>query len=497
MANPLAPPVPYEDVVQQQAKIVANQCNEIVTSRTKLSFGAFDAFMRAITGGAPDGELGSTKDKAVELRDRWTNLQFLGVDAYELVKEAAQVFLMCGGYDPPARDGRRSTSVGGGTTHRAETTAERDYTLDGANESETGEPHGEGNGNGNPPTDGDIREAQARAASAQDQVMTLLKQRLQHSPYYSVILERVGRGPSPLVFTRMVRPTFELIHSYWLEEGLLAQTMNAVAMRFQNRGVNGAAQALARLEIEPLRPLASLLWGFIETEQHRLSVRRRAYEYAHEYGLSLHGRAVGSLRPADPRTQFLQAFHNLLAKCVRYYEQRDDRQIDADPFPVLNGLREVQLILGEGAHNQFGELPLTARADMLVQQWILAQPEMDRFLGGRPMAPYPERWMDRVDSMKAIMGWPDTSVLHFADLSSCGEQLLLSIRNGPWATLDTDRAAAGTWADTLRSRVQTYVHAYRAVTGVDIQADAVAGRRSDATLPSVHLARRLAVRVAR
>ena len=26
----------------------------------------------------------------------------------------------------------------------------------------------------------------------------------------------------------------ELIYSYWLEEGMLVQTMNAVAMRFQN-----------------------------------------------------------------------------------------------------------------------------------------------------------------------------------------------------------------------------------------------------------------------
>ena len=50
----------------------------------------------------------------------------------------------------------------------------------------------------------------------------------------------------------------------------------------------------------------------------------------------------------------------------------DDTTIVADGFPVLNALKEVHLLLSEGAHNQFGDLPSTARQEMLVQQWILA-----------------------------------------------------------------------------------------------------------------------------
>ena len=58
---------------------------------------------------------------------------------------------------------------------------------------------------------------------------------------------------------------------------------------------------------------------------------------------------------------------------------------------------------------------------------------MREFLGGRPMTSYPEAWMDRVDGMKLIQGWTDTSIMHFNDLATIGEQLVLTIRLGNWA----------------------------------------------------------------
>ena len=94
----------------------------------------------------------------------------------------------------------------------------------------------------------------------------------------------------------------------------------------------------------------------------------------------------------------------------------------ADGFPVLNALKEAHLILSQGAHNQFGDLPSTARIEMLMQQWILARPEFREFLPTRIMVAYPEPWMDRVDAMKKLQGWTDTSVLHFRNLAIFGEQ---------------------------------------------------------------------------
>ena len=108
----------------------------------------------------------------------------------------------------------------------------------------------------------------------------------------------------------------------------------------------------------------------------------------------------------------------------------------ADGFPVLNALKEVHLILSQGAHNQFGDLPSTARIEMLMQQWLLARPEFREFLPTRIMVAYPEPWMDRVDAMKKLQGWTDTSVLHFRNLGMFGEQILLSIRYGDWNDVD-------------------------------------------------------------
>lgn len=282
---------------------------------------------------------------------------------------------------------------------------------------------------------------------------------------------------------------FELIWSYWQEEGMLVQTMNSLTRRFQNMRAPGSNDPLANLEIDPLRPLNNVIWGYIQDEQHRLSVVRRNYEYDHHYGLRLAGRAVRDVRTADSRSKFLEAFHTLLSITSAFYKRDDDTTIVADGFPVLNALKEAHLILSQGAHNQFGDLPSTARIEMLMQQWILSRPEFREFLPTRIMVAYPEPWMDRVDAMKKLQGWTDTSVLHFRNLAIFGEQVLLAIRYGDWADIN-DPAEATNWARYWRPEIQGYMHAYRSVTGVDLSVD-VTNARIDATLPSVHLVQRL------
>ena len=283
----------------------------------------------------------------------------------------------------------------------------------------------------------------------------------------------------------------ELIWSYWHEEGMLVQTMNAITQRFQNLRAPGLGNdPLANTEIDMLRPLNNLLWGYTQDEQHRLTVVRRNYEYDHHYGVRLDGKAVRNFRPADSRSKFLEAFHHLLRLLTSFYKQDDDTTVKADAFPVLNALKEVHLILSQGAHNQFGDLPSTARIEMLMQQWLLARPEFREFLPTRVMVAYPEPWMDRVDAMKKLQGWTDTSVMHFRSLAMFGEQLLLSVRYGNWSDI-YEPTQAFNWARFWRPQVQGYIHAYRAATGVDLSVDAV-DPALEATLPSVLLRQRLA-----
>ena len=285
----------------------------------------------------------------------------------------------------------------------------------------------------------------------------------------------------------------ELIWNYWHEESMLVQTINAITMRFQNRRGPANRDPLAHLELDSLRPLNNLLWGYLQEEYRRLTVQRRAYEYDHQYGLSLYGKAVPDMRTVDSRSKFLEAFHNLLTLCTTFYKQSDDTTVNPDPFPLLNALKEVHLILAQGAHNQFGDLTWTARVEMLTQQWLLARPEMNEYLRGRPMVPYQEDWMGRVDTMKSLQGWGDTPATNFHDLAIFGEQLLLSVRYTDWVGINLP-SPAGVWALYWRPEIQGYLHAYRAATGVDLTADAAASVPSEIRYmrPSELLRRRLA-----
>jgi hypothetical protein len=296
-----------------------------------------------------------------------------------------------------------------------------------------------------------------------------------------------------LLQAKFSRPCLiELIWSYWHEEGGLVQTMNAISMRFQNRHGPVSRDPLASLEIDPLRPLNNLLWGYIQDEQHRLSVARRAYEYDHHYGITLYGKAVPKVQGADTRSRFLEAFHNLLTRAAVFYKEDDDTTMLADAFPVLNALREVHLLLTEGMHNQYGDLPWTARHEMLIQQWLLARPEFADFLPTRAMIAYPEPWMSRVDAMKKLQDWTDVSIRFFRDLGVYGEQLLLSIRFGNWSNV-INRAQAANWARFWRQEVQWYIHAYQAVTGVDLSTEPADVRPAAERYlaPAVHLQRRM------
>src|SRR4029453_4343634 len=201
---------------------------------------------------------------------------------------------------------------------------------------------------------------------------------------------------------------------------------------------------------------------------------------------------------ADSRSQFIEAFHNLLYRTAMFYQEDADTTMIADAFPLLNALKEVHLLLAEGAHNQFGDLPWTARAEMLSTQWLLARPEMREFLRGRYMVPYQESWMGAGDNMKKLQGWTDTTVTHFHELAVTGERILLSSRCGGWVDIENTQEQARNWARYWKPEIQRYLHGYQAVTGVDLMADITDSRDAAQRFlqPSRLLQRRLSVRQA-
>ncbi|WP_051741684.1 hypothetical protein [Streptomyces xylophagus] len=447
-------------------------------STDRISFNEYTAFIDPLMNGTglPDP---SEPRKKIGPRA----LPFPGVDAYRLLKVATEVFLL-------VRCGVHVDS------------ADLTSPFDGVDLEEERRRYGESGD-----VDGDafaraiqqrwLRYISARSSGERrpdEQDLALL-------PYLGVIrlklgelaiteADKFGVEAFGILRDKLTFPCFlELIWSYWHEEGMLGQSTEAIAARFQNLHGPGDYDPLAHVDIDPLRALNQLMWGYVQDEQNRLSPLRRAYEYDHQYGITQLAPGGPPLRPVDSRPRFLEAFHTLLSLTSVFFRDDDDTTIIADGFPVLNALKDVHLLLTEGQHNQYGDLPWTARQEMLMEEWIMARPEMREFLPGRTMVAYPEQWMDRVDTMKRLQGWTPDTVIHFRDLGRFGEQLLLSVRYGNWNAVN-DRTQAANWARYWRSEIQGYLHSYRSVTGVDLGLDRT-DSRIDATMPAVHLRRRL------
>jgi hypothetical protein len=432
----------------------------IRSSTAAIGSSNYSDFIERVLCPGPTDVIGRQPVLVSQLNRRAKELQpfTYGVGAYELLKTATQIFLLleCGGCHADIKDidlDEESARLGETVTLQQLTDRLRVYLGSG------------------------------------------------HLPYIDRVLENAFPGQREIIrphcfgvlSSRIQVPCLlELIWSYWHEEAMLAQTIGAITRRFQNMRGPGDRDPLAHLEIDPLRPLNNLLWGYVQDEWNLLTVKRRAYEYDHHYGLTIRGKAVPPLQRADSRSKFLEGFHRLLHVTSNFYKEDNDTTVIADGFPLLNALKEVHLLLAQGAHNQFGDLPWTARAEMLIQQWLLARPEMRDFLQSRAMVPYKEPWMAPVDSMKALQGWSDVTVTHFRDLGAYGEQILLSVRYGDWIDIN-DEESAKNWARYWRPEIQGYLHAYRAVTGVDLtNPDTV-----DHTMPAVHLQKRLAMQRAR
>lgn len=452
---------------------------QIRRSSERIAFSNYNLFMRALLC----GDLGGGDGREVE-RSRLAKKRFLPFndsDAYRIVKVATEAFLevscdvVNGGIDLPpfsATDARLT----GDRLGRDVTTSE----LNAAADNYFGH-------TGLLPYIGVLlRKLSSAGLSAKFADMTFTDAMSLREGYKSDCAAIEHKRAFPCML--------ELIWSYWHEEGMLVQTLGAITRRFQNVRSPGQVDPLANLEIDFLRPINNVLWGYLQDEQHRLGLMRRAYQDDHHYGISLHGQAVGRVRGADSRSKFLEAFHNLLYLCGIFYKEDDDTTIVADAFTVLNALKEVHLLLSQGAHNQFGDLPSTARQEMLIQQWILARPEFREYLPTRNSVAYPELWMDRVDAMKSLQGWTDVSVLHFRNLGMFGERVLLSVRYGNWNDVENPNQAAN-WARFWRQEIQGYVHAYRSVTGVDLTIEVTDPVQASARYlpPAVHLRNRLAV----
>jgi hypothetical protein len=280
----------------------------------------------------------------------------------------------------------------------------------------------------------------------------------------------------------------ELWYVMCLEQSMLMQSIEAVTQRFQNiRGI-GNGDPLANMEIDPLRRLNNFLHGWIRAEPDRLTATQRFHEYAHVYGLTPTGPAAAGIRPAETRSDFLEAFHNFLYHCAVFYKEDANTTIIADAYLILRDLQRLHLILAQGAGNECWGITWEARVETLMMQFMMARREMHDFLQSRAMVLYKAPWEAQVDAMKTLQGWNNGSIAYWVDLAEYGEKLLLLARYHYWPGVGDDISVK----DIIRQakpQVLGFISAYRAVAGLDLTNPDAIG----ATIPAVDLQGRLAV----
>ena len=110
--------------------------------------------------------------------------------------------------------------------------------------------------------------------------------------------------------------------------------MNAITWRFQNRtAAPRGRDPLASLDIDPLRPLNNLLWGYIQDEQHRLTTRPARLRVRPPVRPGARGQAGA----AGARRRLPLAVHRGVPQPARrcaavFYTQDDDTTVIADGF---------------------------------------------------------------------------------------------------------------------------------------------------------------------
>jgi hypothetical protein len=212
---------------------------------------------------------GGTETAAQKLRSRWRGAlptQFHGADAYELLKVATEVFLIleCGVFVRSEKDASTGGPLHSDSTVMADEESRLGFSLTyGDAKSKLTEYLGT---RGLPYLDRIIKAIFPGATTDDERVA------LEGHPfcYDSLLLHRYS---CPCLL--------ELIWSFWHEEGMLVQTMNAISLRFQNKRAAREHDPLVHLNLDPLRPLSNFIWGYIQDEINRLSVARRVYEYDH------------------------------------------------------------------------------------------------------------------------------------------------------------------------------------------------------------------------
>jgi hypothetical protein len=275
-----------------------------------------------------------------------------------------------------------------------------------------------------------------------------------------------------------------LIYDYWLDEAGLPWTLERLADRIEN-GLSRHTQALMAVRASQDSTVAAVISMFTVMWQRgelaALDERRRQYDVL--YGFPVHAAGKwGPLETVDPRGRFPLAFHRFLNEAMRFYRERRNRLVDADPQATLEAFSALVDALREGNENLRLVRPPEIRAQFEYTKQALggyAWPaagapsnlasEWRAVLPGRPgVRDALEPWQHAVETVAGLYTWKRPGIRDYVTLAEWGETILVLSRIvGELQPIDS-----GVWLAFLllmQDPITRYVNAFKAVAAVDLE----------------------------
>jgi hypothetical protein len=259
-------------------------------------------------------------------------------------------------------------------------------------------------------------------------------------------------------------PLIEPIWSFWLDAARLARITTDFSARQIDAPTRGSARRIPKLDLP--QPLITALTTWFNDHRDGTRASAREANYRAHYDLRLPG-ANGKLKPS----QFLDDFHAVLVAAVRHQATPGSSHMSTLLFLLRRlhiGMSHTASLIVDGVptsevFQRLGESLSLGRSDLLVAQWLLANPAIVAAVRGLILVPYPEQWMPPLDRLRQLTDTLDSLNFFYHDLAVTSESLLLSIRFGNW--IQPDRAAAANWATFWQDDIARYLVAYEELTG--------------------------------
>ena len=282
-----------------------------------------------------------------------------------------------------------------------------------------------------------------------------------------------------------VFPCTTLIYCYWLDEAGVQWAVERAAFRAEN-GDEAVTGRWPVFNLSRDADLVGVLAGYTTAWQRGdlAALQERQQMYFALYGYPLYIAARGRpMRTPDPRHVFPGAFNNFLSAAMKYYEQERNLNFDPNVAATRAAFDQLATSLKEGDQNMRDFRPPEMRAQFEYLKDVLGDENSEELnsswqqvLQSRPgLQEASERWTTNCDSIAEANRWRRPHARNYRTLAENGEVILVVSRAfDAMFGGSVDPVQMEAFIQMMRGPIQSYVEAFNAVCGVDLEREPTA-----------------------